>query len=345
MFRNTHSLKSLNTFGIDVSAHQIITAEKTADLLRAWDASQKENRPFMILGEGSNVLFLEDYTGTIVVNKLNGINVTEDNNAWYLHVGAGENWHKLVEYSLQKELRGLENLAMIPGTVGSAPIQNIGAYGVELKQICDYVEVLNLKNGTIERIDAVKCQFGYRDSIFKHRYREGYAVIAVGLCLKKNWQPVTTYGELAKLNFTSVTAIEIFSKVCQMRCYKLPNPQINGNAGSFFKNPIVKTNHAAAIIRQYSKMPQYPQNSGEVKLAAGWLIEQCGLKGYCKGKAATHDKQALVIINQGNATGQDIVALAHDIRQRVGEKFNVWLEPEVRFIGANGEKDAVEVIT
>ncbi|MBP2169250.1 UDP-N-acetylmuramate dehydrogenase [Erwinia toletana] len=344
MSRDTHSLKSFNTFGIDASAQQITIAETVAELSEAWEASQKAQLPFLLLGEGSNVLFLENYTGVVVVNRLKGIKVTEDDDAWYLHVGAGENWHGLVEYSLKNGFSGLENLALIPGCVGSAPIQNIGAYGVELNQVCDYVDVLNLRSGEIEHIYAAECQFGYRDSVFKHHYRDGYAIVAVGLRLNKVWQPVMTYGELTKLDPATVTPQEIFDGVCQMRRSKLPDPQVTGNAGSFFKNPVVSAEQAATIASEFPNIPQYLQTTGQVKLAAGWLIDQCALKGYSNGGAAVHRQQALVIINQQNATGQDIVSLAHEIRQRVGEKFNVWLEPEVRFMGATGEKDAVEVI-
>ncbi|MCU5771615.1 UDP-N-acetylmuramate dehydrogenase [Erwiniaceae bacterium BAC15a-03b] len=344
MSRETHSLKSFNTFGIDASAQQITIAETVAELSDAWEASQKAQLPFLLLGEGSNVLFLENYAGVVVVNRLKGIKVTEDDEAWYLHVGAGENWHELVEYSLKNGFSGLENLALIPGCVGSAPIQNIGAYGVELNQVCDYVDVLNLRSGEIEHIGAAECQFGYRDSVFKHHYRDGYAIVAVGLRLNKVWQPVMTYGELTKLDPAKVTPQEIFDGVCQMRRSKLPDPQVTGNAGSFFKNPVVDAEQAATIASEFPTMPQYLQANGQVKLAAGWLIDQCALKGHSNGGAAVHRQQALVIINQQNATGRDIVLLAHEIRQRVGEKFNVWLEPEVRFMGATGEKDAVEVI-
>ncbi|MFS2224416.1 UDP-N-acetylmuramate dehydrogenase [Pantoea sp. B65] len=344
MSGDINSLKSFNTFAIDASAQQIIIVETAAELSQAWQESQETQRPFLLLGEGSNVLFLENYTGVVAINRLKGIKVTEDDDAWYLHIGAGENWHALVEYSLKNGFSGLENLALIPGCVGSAPIQNIGAYGVELDQICNYVDVLNLRSGETEHISAAACQFGYRDSVFKHHYREGYAIVAVGLRLNKIWQPVMTYGDLTKLDPATVTPQEIFDSVCQMRRSKLPDPQVTGNAGSFFKNPLVSAEQAATIASEFPNMPQYWQENGQVKLAAGWLIDQCDLKGYRNGGAAVHRQQALVIINQESATAQDIVALAHDIRQRVGAKFNVWLEPEVRFIGAVGEKDAVGVI-
>ncbi|QKJ88991.1 UDP-N-acetylmuramate dehydrogenase [Paramixta manurensis] len=338
------SLKPFNTLGIDAVADQIVIAESPATLYQEWQRCQQQRQPFLLLGEGSNVLFLEDYRGTVVINRLKGIKVEEREEAWHLQVGAGENWHHLVEYTLKNGFSGLENLALIPGCVGSAPIQNIGAYGVELKDVCEYVDVINLGDGEVFRLQAAECQFGYRDSIFKHAYREGYAIIAVGMVLAKHWQPVMTYGELAQLDPQTVTPQQIFDGVCRMRRSKLPDPNVTGNVGSFFKNPIVSADKADEICRHYPQAPRYPQPGGEIKLAAGWLIEQCQLKGHRIGGAAVHRQQALVLINEENATGQDIVALAHEVRQRVGDKFAVWLEPEVRFIGATGEKDAVEVI-
>lgn len=345
MSSQSPSLKPFNTFNLDVKAEQIVVAETTAELINAWQTSQKNQQPALLLGEGSNILFLEDFHGVVIVNRLKGIRVEESDEAWHLHVASGENWHNLVQYSLENGFSGLENLAMIPGCVGSAPIQNIGAYGVELKTVCEYVDVLKLTCGETRRLSAEECQFGYRDSIFKHHYQTGYAIIAVGLKLKKAWQPVMTYGELSKSDPTTITAQQIFDTVCHMRSSKLPDPRITGNAGSFFKNPVVDAAFADSLLKNYPDAPLYPQADGTVKLAAGWLIDRCNLKGFCVGGAAVHRQQALVLINQQQASSGDIVALAHEVRQRVGSKFNVWLEPEVRFIGATGEKDAVKVIS
>lgn len=339
------SLVSWNTFHIDVNAASVNVADNSETLAHLWQASQRRQEPVLLLGEGSNVLFLEDFAGQVIINRIKGIEITEKELAWHLHVGAGENWHQLVEYALKKGIPGLENLAMIPGCVGSAPIQNIGAYGVELRQICEYVDVLHLASGTQERLSAEGCQFGYRDSIFKHHYQQGYAIVAVGFVLSKAWTPVMTYGDLTRLDADNVTPQQIFDSVCQMRSSKLPDPNVTGNAGSFFKNPVVTAEQAAEIQRAYPHAPVYPQPEGTMKLAAGWLIEQCELKGFQIGGAAVHRQQALVLINQHQATAQDIVALAKTVRERVGEKFSVWLEPEVRFIGAGGERNAVEVIS
>ncbi|QHM72822.1 UDP-N-acetylmuramate dehydrogenase [Mixta intestinalis] len=339
------SLKSLHTFAIETTAHKVVIAESPADILAAWRECQQHNLPFLLLGEGSNVLFLQKFSGIVVLNRIRGIIVTESESHWHLEVGAGENWHGLVIRTLQQDIAGLENLALIPGCVGSAPIQNIGAYGVELKDVCEWVEVLELDSGNLMRLTAAQCQFGYRDSIFKHQLQHGHAIVAVGFILPKEWKPVMSYGDLTRLDAATVTPQQIFGAVCHMRRSKLPDPMITGNAGSFFKNPVVNAEQATALLAAFPQAPHYPQYNGEVKLAAGWLIDQCQLKGYRIGGASVHQQQALVLINSNNARAEDIVALAHHVRQCVGEKFNVWLEPEVRFIGANGEEDAVEVIS
>ncbi|GAB7218087.1 UDP-N-acetylmuramate dehydrogenase [Dickeya oryzae] len=310
-----------------------------------WQRARQHGLPTLILGEGSNILFLGDFHGIVLINRLKGIEVDETESEWMLHVGAGENWHQLVEYTLAHQIAGLENLALIPGCVGSAPIQNIGAYGVDLKHVCAYVDVLNLNTGEVNRLNAQECRFGYRDSIFKHEYQNGFAIIAVGLCLSKNWKPILEYGDLTRLDPTTVTSRDVFDAVCQMRRSKLPDPKVMGNAGSFFKNPVVPSVIAEHILTHYPNAPHYPQPAGDVKLAAGWLIDQCGLKGYQIGQAAVHDKQALVLVNKGGASSDELIALARYVRNQVAAKFDVWLEPEVRFIAARGEVDAVGVLS
>lgn len=340
----THSLKPWNTFGIDHNAKHIVSAENEQQLLSAWQQSTLEGLPVLILGEGSNVLFLEDYSGTVILNRIKGIGVSETADAWHLHVGAGENWHELVRFALENNMPGLENLALIPGCAGSSPIQNIGAYGVELQHVCEYVDCIELATGERQRLSAAQCQFGYRDSIFKHAYQNGFAIVAVGFRLAKKWQPVLTYGDLTRLDPQTVTPRDVFDSVCHMRMTKLPDPKVNGNAGSFFKNPVVSAEYAATLLENFPKAPHYPQADGSIKLAAGWLIDQCQLKGHTEGGAAVHQQQALVLVNVDNAQSCDVVQLAHYVRQQVGDKFNVWLEPEVRFISNKGEVSAVEVI-
>ncbi|PWC09254.1 UDP-N-acetylenolpyruvoylglucosamine reductase [Brenneria roseae subsp. americana] len=339
------SLKPYNSFSLSVAASSIIVADTQEQLVNGWQAARSLHKPVLLLGEGSNVLFLEDFAGTVLLNRLKGIVVTDDCEGWHLHVGAGENWHYLVEYTLKRGIAGLENLALIPGCVGSAPIQNIGAYGIELQHVCEYVDLLDLSRGTVRRLNAAECQFAYRESIFKHQYRDGFAITAVGFYLKKDWSPILNYGDLTKLDPATVTPQQIFDSVCHMRRSKLPDPAVTGNAGSFFKNPVVTQQHAEHILKEYPNVPRYPQPEGKVKLAAGWLIDQCHLKGFQMGGAAVHSQQALVLINKDNAVSMDIIGLARHVRSEVANKFNVWLEPEVRFIAAHGEVNAVEVLS
>lgn len=340
----SQSLKPWNTFGIDRNAAKITRVESISQLLDSWKQATAQKLPVLILGEGSNILFLEDYAGSVLVNRIKGIVTTEKADAWYLHVGAGENWHALVTHTLENGMPGLENLAMIPGRVGSSPIQNIGAYGVELQKFCAYVDCVELETGKEKRLLPEECRFGYRESIFKHEYQHRYAIVAVGFRLPKNWEPVLTYGDLTRLNPKTVTPGEIFDTVCHMRTTKLPDPKIQGNAGSFFKNPVICREQAEQFLAAFPQAPHYPQSDGNVKLAAGWLIDRCQLKGKVIGGAAVHRHQALVLINEHNATSEDIVRLAHEVRQTVGATFDIWLEPEVRFMGRYDEVNAVEAI-
>ncbi|WP_439257025.1 UDP-N-acetylmuramate dehydrogenase [Lonepinella sp. BR2271] len=339
------SLRHYHTFAIDAQAKSIVEITALEQFSPAWAAAKAEDQPVLLLGEGSNVLFVQDFNGTLLVNRLTGIEHKQDNDFHYLHVAGGENWHKLVQWSLQQGIQGLENLALIPGCAGSAPVQNIGAYGVEFKDVCDYVDVLDLAQNQVFRLSVADCGFGYRHSVFKQQYAKGFVVVAVGLKLAKNWQPVLKYGSLANLDVNRVTAQQIFDEVCAVRQAKLPDPKQTGNAGSFFKNPVVTARQFQDLQAEYPTIPHYPQADGFVKLAAGWLIDQAGLKGYQIGGAMVHQQQALVLVNTGNATSSDVVELAHHIRQAVAAKFDVYLSPEVRFIGENGEVNADNVIS
>lgn len=340
----TSELKPFNSFGIEAKALSIAFVDSQESLFQQWLYAKDKQLPVLLLGGGSNVLFVEDFAGLVIINQLKGLQVTEDDEYWHVHVQAGENWHQLIETLLDKGIYGAENLALIPGCVGSAPIQNIGAYGVELKDICEYVDVLSLENGLVTRLTANECQFGYRDSIFKHEYQYGYVIVSVGLKLSKTWSPQLTYGDLALLDPKVVTPKQVFDSVCQTRRSKLPDPAVTGNAGSFFKNPVISAEKAQKIKAIYPNCPQYEQADGNIKLAAGWLIDQCNLKGYEVGGAAVHTRQALVLINKQQATGQDIANLAKHVRHTVAERFGIDLEPEVRFIGKMGEVNAVDYI-
>ncbi|MGG2143394.1 UDP-N-acetylmuramate dehydrogenase [Symbiopectobacterium sp. RP] len=345
MTSSVTSLKPYHTFSLPVYADEIVCADTPDSLAASWRHASEQNKPVLIMGEGSNVLFLEDFAGTVIVNRIKGIEIAEDDRGWHLHVGAGENWHHLVEYTLQQGVSGLENLALIPGCVGSAPIQNIGAYGAEFKQFCAYVDVLDLTLNQLTRLSAEQCKFDYRESIFKHEYRQGFAIIAVGLHLTKSWVPLLGYGDLAQLDPATATPDAIFTTVCAMRRKKLPDPALMGNAGSFFKNPVVSAEQAQVILIRYPTAPHYPQHNGTVKFAAGWLIDQCQLKGHRIGGAAVHQQQALVLVNLDGARSDDIVALSRYVRNSVAETFALWLEPEVRFIASTGEVSATEVLS
>ena len=325
-----------NTFALDVYANQVETVETVEQLMQVWKTNT-DSQPIMIIGQGSNTLFTENFAGTIIVNRIKGLTITETPTHWHLKVGAGEYWHDLVANTINQNIPGLENLALIPGCVGSAPIQNIGAYGIEFQKVADYVELLEFATGKIIRV--TDGQYGYRESIFKQKYANGYAVVYVGITLSKQWSPVLTYGELRNFDPESVTPKMIFDKVCEIRRSKLPDPNVLGNGGSFFKNPVVDKKFADKLLEKYPTMPIYPQSNDQIKLAAGWLIDQYGLKGYQIGGAAVHQQQALVLVNKDNATAQDVVALARYIINAVLQKFSVHLSPEIRFMGATGEID------
>ncbi|MGP1923509.1 MAG: UDP-N-acetylmuramate dehydrogenase [Arsenophonus sp. NEOnobi-MAG3] len=344
-FFNHNELKKYNTFSLAAKAKVIDSASSVEELLMLWKNARLKGWPVLLLGGGSNVLFISDFDGLVILNQITALEITESSQEWFIHVGAGNNWHKLVEVLIKNGIYGLENMALIPGSVGAAPIQNIGAYGLEFKDVCQYVDIVDLNNGKQYCLDANACQFSYRDSIFKHKYCENFAVVSVGLKLNKLWKPVLTYVGLSSLVAQIVTAETIFDIVCKIRKSKLPNPFLVGNAGSFFKNPIISSMAANEIKARYPRCPEYPQTNDTVKLAAGWLIDQCNLKGYQHGGAAVYREQALVLINKNNATGKDIVNLARYIQKKVIEKFAIILEPEVRFIGKYGEVNAKDVIS
>ncbi|WP_301099829.1 UDP-N-acetylmuramate dehydrogenase [Otariodibacter sp.] len=337
------NLRPFHTFHLSVTANKVIPVHTPSELIDEWQKANQANQPVLLLGQGSNILFVENFAGTVLINQLKGIQHTEDEDFHYLNVAGGENWHELVKWTLTQNIMGLENLALIPGCVGSAPIQNIGAYGVEFEKACEFVEVINLHSGETLKLSNEQCQFGYRESIFKHEYKDDYAIISVGLKLAKQWQPTLTYGSLTQFDPTTVTAQQIFDEVCAIRSAKLPNPDQFGNAGSFFKNPIITFAKFSDLLTAYPTIPHYPQADGNVKIPAGWLIDQCQLKGYQIGGAAVHTQQALVLINKDNATAKDVIQLAKTVRQKVREKFGIEIHPEVRFIGKSGEINSEEI--
>jgi len=348
MIETNCSLKSFNSFAIEAEAEQLFhlqTRTQFPALLEQIKKTRKANKPILILGGGSNTLFCENFAGLVIKVELLGIETLESESHYQLRIGAGEDWPQLVANCIEQGIDGLENLAAIPGVVGAAPVQNIGAYGTELKDFCESVEYIDLDSGELHTLTAQQCLFGYRDSIFKTAPLKNALITQVSLTLSKQWQAQSRYGALNNLDDAeTLTAKKIYHSVCAVRAEKLPDPKQLGNAGSFFKNPVVNADTANALLAQYPTMPNYPQDDGCVKLAAGWLIDQANLKGKQIGGAAVHKKQALVLINKGGATAKDVIQLAGVVRDTVQQQFNVSLEHEVRFIGAFGETNLSEVL-
>ena len=328
----TSSLHSLNTFALKASAREIVAVCKLEQLHACIPLSQ----PYLVLGGGSNLLFCDDFDGTVIHNQMKGIEYWQDEQNHYFNVAGGENWHQFVMYCANKGIGGLENLALIPGSVGAAPVQNIGAYGVELADVCESVKAIDLRTGKEVIFDRQQCQFAYRESVFKTN--RDYFIHHVVFKLPKQWQAVLSYGELktwsSDLN-CEPSSLSIANEVIKVRNNKLPDPNEIPNVGSFFKNPVVESSHAKQLKLSHPEMPQY-EVGHNVKLAAGWLIDQLGLKGYQLGGAAVHKRQALVLVNKDEATSREVMDLAQHIIEQVDLKYGVTLEPEVNIIGNHG---------
>ena len=328
-----HSLKAFNTFGIDQTAENFVAVESTEELKEALNLAQFEQK--FILGGGSNLLLTQPIKGLCIHIALKGINVIrEDDKTVIVEAMAGENWHDFVCWTLEQGYGGLENLSLIPGNVGTSPIQNIGAYGVELKDVfksCTAFERHNLTQRTFTHEDA---QFGYRSSFFKTTGKGQYVIFAVQFRLTKKGHVInTSYGAIKEaLGNKESTPQNIAHAVISIRQSKLPNPAELGNSGSFFKNPVISKAQFDQLLTTFPKLPYYPQENGEVKIPAGWLIDQLDFKGKRIGDAGVHKNQALVLVNYGNASGQEILALAQKIQAAVKESFNISLEAEVNIL-------------
>jgi UDP-N-acetylmuramate dehydrogenase len=331
------ALQSLHTFALPHTCRDVVQIEDPQQL-RAVDFSQ----PFCVLGAGSNTVFIDDFIGIVVRINNKGVDILEHDTFWDVEVAAGENWHTLVTGLLAKGIPGLENLVLIPGTVGAAPVQNIGAYGVELAQFIEYVDGFNIDTQSFERLNRTQCQFGYRDSVFKHALKNQFVITQVGLRLNKCWQPTLNYGPLQTLDEKTVTALQVSDTVVAIRQSKLPDPEILPNAGSFFKNPVISEAHYQALLAKYANMPAYLAGIGQRKLAAGWLIEQAGLKGYSVSGVRVYEKQALVLVNDGHSSGSALCEVIQHVQQRVARQFEIQLEHEVRLIGRAGEVSVQE---
>lgn len=331
------SLKSLNTFGIDVKARLLGRFESADGIAGLFADERLKGLPHMILGGGSNLLFTKDYEGLILKNEITGIEKTgEDDDHIYIKAGAGENWHQFVLHTLAQGWAGLENLSLIPGNVGASPMQNIGAYGVEVKDRFHSLEAYEISTGKVLEFDAEACNFGYRESIFKRAGKDKYVILNVTFRLFKRPQLSTHYGaigaELARLGISDPGISDVSRAVINIRNSKLPNPAVLGNAGSFFKNPVVSQADFERLQAAHPDAPHYPSADGQVKLAAGWLIEQAGWKGKRVGNCGMHAMQALVLVNYGGATGDEIWAHSEAVKNDVFQKFGVELEREVNIV-------------
>ena len=334
--QQNYSLKKYNTFGIAATAKYFACFSSENELVELLRNDLCKTEPLFILGGGSNILLTQDFEGLVLANTIKGMEVlAEDNHSSTIEVGAGEVWHDFVLWSINKNLSGIENLALIPGLVGASPMQNIGAYGLEVKDVITTVYFTEIGSGNSKILSNEDCNFGYRDSIFKHELKEKVVITKVIFKLSKTPLNKTTYGaieeELKNLNLEP-SPKSIAQAVINIRSSKLPDPKILGNSGSFFKNPIIETTQFEKLKKDFPEMVGYRISETQTKIAAGWLIDNAGLKGYRKADAGVHKNQALVLVNYGKATGLEIINLAKEIQEIVKEKYGIQIEPEVNIL-------------
>ncbi|HUX55870.1 MAG TPA: UDP-N-acetylmuramate dehydrogenase [Bacteroidales bacterium] len=330
------SLKKYNTFGLDYKTDQLITFKTEEEAISILKEGKSLKDPLFIIGRGSNLLFTGDYKGTVLHSEIGGITIEERHNSYVIvSAGAGMIWDKFVEWSVDERLGGLENLSLIPGMVGASPVQNIGAYGVEVKDTIEKVRAVSVEDGSLIEFSKNDCRFDYRNSIFKNEFKGKYLITKVYFKLTTTPIFKLDYGSLylelkepGNINLKSIR-----EAVINIRRAKLPDPELICNAGSFFKNPVVSSSTIKGLKESNPQMPAYEDPKGDIKLAAGWLIDQCGWKGKRIGDAGVHEKQALVLINHGNATGEEIYNLSEAIRMSVHQKFGIDLEREVEVVG------------
>ena len=327
------SLKPYNTFSLPAVARTLVRVTSDADVRRVVDHPELGVAPKFVLGGGSNIILTRDMPQIVLKVEVRGVRLVEERtDAWIVEAGAGEPWHELVAHTLAQGWPGLENLALIPGTVGAAPVQNIGAYGVELKDRFESLDAVDLVTGRTSTLWPEICAFGYRDSVFKHSLAGRCVITRVRFRLPKPWQPVLGYLELERkmidTGISAPSAQQVFDWVCAIRRAKLPDPALIGNAGSFFKNPVVTPEQCRDIIGRDPEVVHYPMPDGSVKLAAGWMIDACGWKGKSVGQAGVYEKQALVLVNRGHAIGSEVMTLARAIQESVYGRFGIRLETE-----------------
>jgi len=325
------SLKPFNTFGVDVRAAQFAEAHNDDDVRTALKLAEERQLPLLVIGGGSNLLLTGDVQALVLRMASRGIRIVENAEQVVIEAEAGEPWHPFVQTTLSQGLSGLENLSLIPGTVGAAPMQNIGAYGVEIKDVFHSLTALDRQTGALREFNLADCNFAYRDSVFKQQPGR-WLILRVRFALNRQQHLHLEYGpvrqRLAEQGIDTPTATDVSRAICAIRAEKLPDPAVLGNAGSFFKNPLVSAELAARVREEHADVVAYPQADGQVKLAAGWLIERAGWKGFRDGDAGVHKLQALVLVNYGNATGEQLLALAKRIQADVRARFGVELEIE-----------------
>lgn len=343
MIEKNKSLKALNTFGIDVAAKYFTEIRSVEEFQELAGDKRFSDEKKLILGGGSNIILTGDFDGCVVKNAIPGVTVvSETETAVTVKAGAGVVWHDLVLWCLEKNFGGLENLSLIPGLTGAAPIQNIGAYGAELKDTFHELEAIEIRSGAPATFSAADCALGYRDSLFKRKFQGQFLITSVSFKLtnlstsKIPYRYRTEYGDVRKtleeMKIQDLSLRAVSDAICQIRRAKLPDPKELGNAGSFFKNPSIPQAQFTKLVAQYPKMPHYPQEDGTVKIPAGWLIEACGWKGRTVGRVGCHKTQALVLVNYGGATGKEVLDLAGAIRQFIEDKFGIDLSLEVNLV-------------
>jgi len=335
--KENFSLKNYNTFGIDARARYFIEADNDSEISKFIEEGFWRDKPLLILNGGSNILFTKDFDGVALKIATRGIElIGEDDESVLVRAKAGENWHNFVCWCIDRNYGGLENLSLIPGNVGAAPIQNIGAYGVEQKDVFDSLEALELESGKIRLFSRNDCKFGYRTSVFKEEFKNQYIILAATYRLSKKHVFNISYGdirrELGDEDAKGITIKKISDAICRIRTAKLPDPEKIGNAGSFFKNPAVSNEKYIELTAKYPGLPGYPTEAGDYKIAAGWMIDYLGWKGFRHGDAGVCATQALVLVNYGNAEGSEILKLSQEIRESVKLEFGIDLEPEVNII-------------
>ncbi|RUT78221.1 UDP-N-acetylmuramate dehydrogenase [Ancylomarina longa] len=335
VLHENYSLKKYNTFGIEAKANYFFEFESQLELIHFLKNNSLINSSYLILGGGSNLLFTDDFNGLVLHPNIRGIEIQEDGEESILvKVGANENWDEFVAWSVKNNYSGIENLSLIPGAVGATPVQNIGAYGVEVQEVIERVDAISIETNNLVSFSNTQCEFDYRNSVFKKEYKNLFVITHVYFRLSKTSKFKIHYGAIEEKlkSYSEINLRNIREVIIKIRKSKLPDPEKIGNAGSFFKNPIIPKEEADILKQKYQKLPIYPMNENESKVAAGWLIDQCGWKGKQIGNAGVHKDQALVLVNLGNASGSEILNLANEIRKSVIYRFGIKLEMEVNAI-------------